>query len=126
MGSDVTEFFKPDDDDSSGFGTSARLGSLDPAVQFGAASEQKEKDPDKLQQSVDPLDIFGFQKAKGIEEAGAASQARNRGFMRRAEAMRQDILTHIQDRDLQASKAAANARRESRLRTGRSSTILSR
>ena len=115
MGSDITGFLESEE------GGSVAGGSLDPLAQLASAEKQG-----KIDSVLDPLDIFGVQKSKGIEAAGVAARSRITGFMRAAEAMRQDVLTRMQDRDLQASKAAANARREARLRTGRASTILSR
>jgi len=115
MGSDVTEFFESEEQGS------VAGGSLDPLAQLVSAEKQG-----KIDSVLDPFDIFGFQKEGDIQAAGEASRLRIGEFMRSAEAMRQDVLTRIQDRDLQASKAAANARREARLRTGRASTILSR
>lgn len=74
----------------------------------------------------DPFGVFGVGAADDIQEEGERARARVRNLMRATEAMRQQVLTKIQERDLEASKAGALARRESRRATGRSSTILSR
>lgn len=85
---------------------------------------KEEKGSEGLQKLLDPLDLFGTGAAGDIEEAGAAAQERVRELMRSAETMRQSVLSQIQERDLEASRAAANIQRESLLRKGRTSTIL--
>lgn len=73
---------------------------------------------------LDPLDLFGVRAGEDIEEEGAAARARVQDLMRSAESMRKNVLAQIKERDLEASRAAANMQRESLLRRGRSSTIL--
>jgi hypothetical protein len=120
MGSDVTNFVE---DITSGDSdpVTASL-AFDPALQFAFGSEGEEG----INKLFDPLDLFGQRQAGDIEEAGTAARARITSLMRAANTMRQDVLARIKERDLRASEAAAQARRQSLLRTGRASTVLSR
>jgi len=83
-------------------------------------------DPLTLGSFLDPLDLFGQRGASDIADEGAAARERISSLMRTANTMRQDVLARIQERDLRASRRAAKARIETRRRTGRASTILSR